>query len=367
MNYTITYAQNREDILLNAFFDDGEVGFYIDVGAEAPTALSVTKIFYDRGWRGINIEPIKRQYDGFVVERPRDINLNVGVSDQKRILRFREYEGSGYSTFSSEMKKEHQSDDETLVKDYKDYDVKTRTLRDICDEYKVSSIQFLKVDVEGLEYEVLKGNDWSKYRPEVICIEANHIQNDWRILLNEHQYDLVFFDGLNEYYVDSHTDRAERFDYVHKVVFKEPIVRFEVADALENNQMKITELEENYTNTQDELILARNQITELQGALNDVTPLRRHIIKSFKHRLVDIDHNITSRLSRSASFDPLPFSMQDTIKKEGFDSISEYDLNNYLSYARQRRDSPLLPVYRHAKIFSHRLARRVLTKTRTWK
>jgi hypothetical protein len=79
--------------------------------------------------------------------------------------------------------------------------VPVETLSNIFSAHKVTAIQFLKVDVEGFEYEVLEGNDWSKYRPEIICIESNHIVKDWHGLLEKNGYKKAFFDGLNEYFV----------------------------------------------------------------------------------------------------------------------------------------------------------------------
>src|ERR1700742_2763080 len=102
---TVTYAQNREDILLDAFFRDIEQGFYVDVGASHPVVSSVTKLFYEKGWRGINIEPSHKYYKLLEEDRPEDINLNVGISDKKGTLTLREYQGYGLSTFSPMMKK----------------------------------------------------------------------------------------------------------------------------------------------------------------------------------------------------------------------------------------------------------------------
>ena len=97
----ITYSQNREDLLLSGFFDLTKHGFYVDVGANHPIHDSVTKYFYDRGWRGINIEPNPNIYALLVEDRPRDINLQIGVSNVKGSLKLREYPaGDGLSTFS---------------------------------------------------------------------------------------------------------------------------------------------------------------------------------------------------------------------------------------------------------------------------
>ena len=85
MNYQstfISYAQNCEDVLLNRVFRDKVDGFYIDIGALHPTSDSVTKAFYNRGWCGINIEPIQEYYRVFCQDRSRDINLNIAVNSQ---------------------------------------------------------------------------------------------------------------------------------------------------------------------------------------------------------------------------------------------------------------------------------------------
>src|SRR5262249_31332093 len=96
----VSYAQNAEDVLLNRLFPDG-VGFYIDVGAHDPVHLSVTKHFYDRGWSGINLEPEPVGFAKLCDQRPRDINLNVGVSDHDGAMTFYEAPGAtGWSTFS---------------------------------------------------------------------------------------------------------------------------------------------------------------------------------------------------------------------------------------------------------------------------
>ena len=78
----ISYAQNFEDVLLNRVFRDKLDGLYIDIGALHPTFDSVTRAFYDRGWSGINIEPIQDFYNAICQERPRDINLNIAISDR---------------------------------------------------------------------------------------------------------------------------------------------------------------------------------------------------------------------------------------------------------------------------------------------
>lgn len=354
---TVTYAQNREDLLLAGFFDEDEKGFYVDIGAEAPTHLSVTKIFYDKGWHGINVEPIKKLHKLFVKERPRDINLNIGVANKSGTLQFREYEGTGYSTLSNSMKKEHVNDDERYVKKFEDYTISVKSLKDIFQEHEVSSIQFLKVDVEGFEYEVLEGNDWKKYRPEVVCIEANHVQKDWRKLLKDNDYSYVFFDGLNEYYTDNTTDRAKHFNYVRSIIYKEPILHFSLLPEIDANNARIQELEETTQKQASELEAATAQVQTLSALLNEVTPLRRHVLKSVKGKLVSVDRRIIDKLQHDSSFTPLDSELSGSIE-----SVHEADRRNLDLYTTKRKSSPLLPTYSHIKRQGHRAARKVISK-----
>lgn len=207
----ISYAQYNEDVILSALFYDVKKGFYVDVGANHPLIDSVTKAFYKQGWHGINIEPIERLYKLIAKDRPQDINLQIGVGAEEGLQNFREYTDlPGHSTFDTKQKNAESQD---LV--HQDYKVKLQSLAQIFGEHEVGHIHFLKIDVEGFEHEVIKGNNWQKYRPEVICIEANHVSENWKQELKKNDYDLFLFDGLNEYYVEKKSwwrtqDFAER-------------------------------------------------------------------------------------------------------------------------------------------------------------
>ncbi len=216
----VYYAQNREDIILESFFLDKETGFYVDVGAYDPDDDSVTKLFYEKGWRGINIEPQPDRFEKFRRSRPKDTNLNVGVSDKESTLRLRSYSNEGLSTFSQEMKDEYTSAmrQDTGTTSFTDIDVQVKTLSQIFKEQKVKSIDFLKIDVEGLEYEVIAGNEWKKYRPKVLCIESNHLVRNWKEILDDNDYELVFNDGLNDYFIDSLYEKKIEFKYIDHVV-----------------------------------------------------------------------------------------------------------------------------------------------------
>lgn len=208
-----TYAQYNEDIILLALLHDVKKGFYVDVGANYPTTDSVTKLFYDQGWNGINIEPIKSLHKELKKKRPRDINIQSGIGAKSGLAKFREYPtASGHSTFDNKQKA---AQDKSLK--YKEYDVPIKTLEEIFVENEVSHVDFLKVDVEGFEHEVIAGNNWKKYRPDVLCIEANHVSQDWKKILTNNKYRLFISDGLNEYYVEEGTWKITE-DFVERVV-----------------------------------------------------------------------------------------------------------------------------------------------------
>lgn len=213
----ISYAQNREDVLLDRVFARGVEGFYIDVGANLPVEGSVTKHFYDLGWSGINIEP-SSTYEQLAAARDRDVNLNVGVSDRAGTLPFFEFAPplSTASTFSAATAAMHRDAGLSCV----ERPVPVRTLADICEEHVERTIDFLSVDVEGHELEVLRGADWSRWRPRVVLVEATRPRTTtdssgttppthelWEPVLLEAGYIFATFDGLNRYYVRSEDER----------------------------------------------------------------------------------------------------------------------------------------------------------------
>lgn len=244
-----TYAQFNEDLVLRALLWDVKKGFYIDVGANYPTIDSVTKNFYDEGWSGINIEPLKNLHSQLKHERPRDINLQIGLGESSREAVLREYtDAPGHSTFVDSQKKEHGKEFA-----YVDYTVVIRPLSEILDKHAPKHIHFIKIDVEGFEYQVIKGGDWKRHRPEVICIELNHMGRNWRPLLTKQSYRLFISDGLNEYYV-----AEERWERTKG--FAEKIVKLEY-HALKQHQfqswssdsVKLTELHLIIQDLQDNL------------------------------------------------------------------------------------------------------------------
>lgn len=295
----IYYAQNKEDLFIGAYFPDIEDGFYVDIGANDPELDSVTKLFYDKGWHGINVEPILRHYKALQEARPRDLNLRIGLSNSPGKLRFREYvQGDGLSTFDQNMVKQYEAGNNARAKKYKEYDVEVKTLAEIMDQNKVKHVHFMKIDVEGYEYEVIAGNDWSKYRPELLCIEANHIAKDWRPLLKKAKYTKVFFDGINEYYLAQESMHREKFfDYPQAIFAGNPIYAPAFHEAQYDLQVKNSELLGIVSDRESQILLLQKQqrdvkflakrlFDEVQMRLNKramrTNHRRRHVYKEDK-------------------------------------------------------------------------------------
>ena len=154
----LSYAQNYEDVLLNRLFRDRPGGFYIDVGACHPVFHSVTKLFYDCGWQGINIEPTPSMFELLVDERPRDVNLHMGLSSLEGNLTFYEISDEiGSSTFAEARAEGLRRMGHRLEQ----RSIPVSTLARVCEQYVGQTIDFLKIDVESYEREVLEGGTGS--------------------------------------------------------------------------------------------------------------------------------------------------------------------------------------------------------------
>jgi FkbM family methyltransferase len=190
-----------------------ERGFYIDIGAMDPVQKSVTKMFYEKGWSGINIEPCRRSFDLLVAQRPRDINLWLAASSRRGSVVLHEIVGTGLSTTIEK----HFRDYISRGLPYRDYSVPCRPLADICAEYAFSDIHFLKIDVEGAEKSVLEGADFNRFRPWLLAIEATvpdtttPCHEDWEYLLLAAGYDFALSHQINRYYVAREHRRLKPF------------------------------------------------------------------------------------------------------------------------------------------------------------
>lgn len=167
-----SWSQEGEDVILSRYFESIKVkGFYVDVGAHHPLRFSNTYKFYKQGWHGINIDAMPGSMTLFNRLRPRDINIEKAISDSKQILTYYGFNEPALNGFSPELANLYQEQGNYNIVLKKD--LETLTLEEILDQYlrEGQKIDFLSIDVEGLDYAVLKSNNWSKYKPEIILIE----------------------------------------------------------------------------------------------------------------------------------------------------------------------------------------------------
>ena len=199
----MTYSEYYEDWILYRALMGVEKGFYVDVGANNPCLNSVTKIFYDRGWHGINIEPLGNEHNMLCRDRPRDINLNIGVGNENGELEF--FTAGVASSFNIEMM------DVKAAKNAGKKIIPVKRVADILVEHikdKNQVIHFLKIDVEGYERSVLEGMDFSGFRPWILMLEATYpgthvaCHELWEDILLRNGYGHVYSFGLNRFYVD---------------------------------------------------------------------------------------------------------------------------------------------------------------------
>jgi FkbM family methyltransferase len=201
----VSYAENAEDVVLRRAFRGGH-GYYVDVGAYHPTENSVTKHFYDKGWSGINIEPQRHFCQLLAAERPRDVNLELAVGTQTDRVQLVTYPGmEALGTMSEEVVREHQRLGLTPVT----VQVEVVQLESVLEQYVEQPIDFLKIDVEGKEADVLKSFDLTRWRPRVLVIEATFPGTArpsyaaWEHHLCTAGYVRTLFDGLNCFYTQA--------------------------------------------------------------------------------------------------------------------------------------------------------------------
>jgi FkbM family methyltransferase len=198
------YAQNLEDYHLAQAFKDQADGFYVDLGAGHPVADNVSFWFYLQGWRGVVVEPQRRLAELYPHVRPRDRVVAALVADRVGKADFHEVESMhGFSTMlpdAAQAARELGAAVATLS-------LPVTTLAALFAEHGVERVDFLKIDVEGAEAQVLAAADWSRWRPRIVVLEAvapgtmAPAWEAWEPLLTRNGYRFGLFDGLNRFYV----------------------------------------------------------------------------------------------------------------------------------------------------------------------
>ena len=201
---SIHYGEFGEDILINRILKNIKIGRYVDVGCYHPFKGSLTVQLYKRGWRGINIDLSKSSIDLFNLVRKKDINLNIAVSDFNGQTNY--FENSPINQQNSLIKS---NDSQKMIK------TDCKNLNFILGENKFEKFEYLNIDVEGNENNVIKGIDFSKYRPILITVENNnlhikdYIQSEVYKILTGNNFTFIGKIGVTNFFLDN--ENAKNF------------------------------------------------------------------------------------------------------------------------------------------------------------
>ena len=193
---SIHYGEFGEDILVNRILKNLETGKYVDVGCYHPYKGSLTAQLYKKGWKGINIDLSKSSIDLFNLVRKEDINLNLAVSDFNGQTSY--FENSPINQQNSLIKN---NDNQKKI------EIDCKNLNLILEENKFEKFEYLNIDVEGSEQNVINGINLSKYSPILITIENNnlhindYIESETYKILIKNNYTFISKTGVTNFFL----------------------------------------------------------------------------------------------------------------------------------------------------------------------
>lgn len=219
-DYFVSYAQNFEDVLLHRALKHVGRGFYVDIGAHDPEIDSVSLAFYQRGWRGVHVDPAARCIARLRASRPDETIIHAAVSDKSGFVEFHSFHRDGVELgISSCVAADAQRHREAGFTS-EQTTVPTITLDGLLESLGSQEIHWLKIDVEGSEEAVIRGWNTNPARPWILVIESTRplsteqAHHSWEPLVLEKGYRLVHFDGLNRYYCScAHPELEPAFAY----------------------------------------------------------------------------------------------------------------------------------------------------------
>lgn len=199
----VSYAQNFEDVILWRALKGEPPGCYVDIGAHDPVVDSVSMAFYERGWRGVHVEPMPSLAAKLREARPDEKVIEAAVTTSAAPVELAQIGLSGLTTGVPEIKSSHAAAGwpvEPLI-------VETTTLARVLEECASSNIHWMKIDVEGMEQLVLQSWGDSQIRPWIVVVESTlplsqvPTHGEWEHHMLDRDYEFVYFDGLNRFYL----------------------------------------------------------------------------------------------------------------------------------------------------------------------
>lgn len=342
----LSYAQNFEDVMLWRALGNISNGFYIDIGAQHPIIDSVSKAFYEKGWRGIHVEATSAYAKLIREDRPDEIVLEIVLSDRPGLLSFYEIPETGLSTGDASIAEHHRSQGHIVI----EKQLPCSTLADVFSHVDNHDVHWLKIDVEGMEARVLKGWQDSPIRPWILVIESTYpnsqlkTHQEWEDTVLSLGYIFSYFDGLSRYYVF-----REKIELTQE--FSDPpnvFDRFSLAISSNYNgpaRAHIKTLEQVHL---EEIASERKKSENNFNSLNDNFSQRERILKTVINQLERELSNTRLRHEKDAKHlsKVAQKEKRSLIKK----IIKKYDRTNqdtHQQYARQlegfvRRDQQLI-------------------------
>jgi len=208
----ISYAQNFEDVMLWRALKHIGKGFYIDIGAQDPVSDSVSLAFYEHDWRGVHVEPTEQYSTKLRLARPDEVIEQVAIGSGAETLEFYEFSDTGLSTSDNAIAKLHLDSGYQAIRRV----VPVMSLDTLLEKYRDRAVNWMKIDVEGLEKNVIESWIESSIRPWILVIESTlplsqeQSYGDWEDLILAKGYRFAYFDGLNRFYV--HEANSELLD-----------------------------------------------------------------------------------------------------------------------------------------------------------
>ncbi len=168
------YSQWGEDLFISSFFNNKNKGIYLDIGCFHPYMYSNTCLLHKKGWSGINIDINQTSIDLFNIVRPNDTNICTAINEERK--EFKIYFDDPFSPVNTVDQKFYESLKKSFFKDKKIFTVQSKTIQEIVDISKIESvIDFINIDAEGLDFEILKQINLSKYKVKLLSIETHNV------------------------------------------------------------------------------------------------------------------------------------------------------------------------------------------------